>query len=201
MTPFTTLTSIAIPLPIKDVDTDMIIPAQYLTQIGKAGYGQHVFARLKESDADFVFNQSRFANARILLSRSNFGCGSSREHAVWALQQAGIAVIIAPSFSDIFAANAAKNGLLLICLPEAVVEDWINKAQQHDITLTVDLEAQQVTCHNNGARHHFDYDAFRRSCLLQGQDDLDYLLDHQAEIDAFKARQRCRGRLPTQQGV
>jgi 3-isopropylmalate/(R)-2-methylmalate dehydratase small subunit len=182
MKEFNKITSHIIPLPMKDVDTDMIIPAQFLTQINKEGYGEHLFTRLRESDQSFAFNQPQYEGARILLSGSNFGCGSSREHAVWALQQAGIDVIIAASFSDIFHSNAAKNGLLLIQLPKTVVNGWIQAAENKSCVLTVDLEAQTV-CEQDHHTEHFDYDAFRKSCLLRGYDDMDYLLAHLDDIE------------------
>lgn len=169
---FITFTSQVVPLPIKDVDTDMIIPAQRLTRIEKTGYGQFLFEHLRAMDANFPLHQVRYQGAQILLSESNFGCGSSREHAVWAIQQAGFKTVIAMSFSDIFFNNAAKNGLLLIALPEAVVRQWL---QQERIDLTVDL-AQQIVTSDAGETHHFDYDPFIKQCLLEGLDDLDYLL-------------------------
>ncbi len=182
MKPFTTLTSTVVPVAIKDVDTDMIIPAQYLTSVSKGGYGQHVFERLYQADQDFSFHQPRYKGAEILVSESNFGCGSSREHAVWALQEAGIKVIIAMSFSDIFFNNAAKNGLLLVQLPAEIVRVWITQSQQVDWILSVDL-AMQTVSEQSGPSYHFDYDPFRRHCLLNGQDDLDYLHAHRAQID------------------
>ncbi|WHN65045.1 3-isopropylmalate dehydratase small subunit [Cysteiniphilum sp. QT6929] len=184
MKAFQTLTSKAIPMWLSDVDTDMIIPAQYLTQTTIAGYGEHLFTRLKSADPEFVFNQSRFKDARILISGSNFGCGSSREHAVWALQQAGVAVILAPSFSDIFFNNSAKNGLLLIALDGELLEKWCEKAQSEDLDITVDLAAQTITV--DGESYHFDYDPFRKECLLQGQDDMGYLLSKDQEISRFE---------------
>ncbi len=172
MEQFKTFTSQAVPLPLKDVDTDMIIPAQHLTRTTKTGYGQFLFARLRAMHEEFPLNQARYQAARILLSESNFGCGSSREHAVWAIQQAGFKAVIAFSFSDIFFNNASKNGLLLIQLPEAVVRQWL---QQQHVTLTVNLVEQMVTS-DCGVTHHFAYDPFRKHCLLSGLDDLDYLL-------------------------
>ena len=182
MKAFDKITSHIIPLAMKDVDTDMIIPAQFLTQVDKEGYGEHLFTRLRDGDEGFVFNQSQYKDARILLSGSNFGCGSSREHAVWALQQAGISVIVAESFSDIFHSNAAKNGLLLIQLPKVVVSAWMQAAANKSCILTIDLEAQTV-CDQDGGIENFEYDAFRKSCLLKGYDDVDYLLAHLGEIE------------------
>ena len=184
MKAFQMLKSKAIPMWLSDVDTDMIIPAQYLTQTTTVGYGEYLFTRLKAADPEFVFNQARFKNARILISGNNFGCGSSREHAAWALQQAGIDVVLAPSFSDIFFNNSAKNGLLLIALDGELLEKWCEKAQAEDLDITVDLAAQSITV--DGASYHFDYDPFRKTCLLQGQDDMGYLLSKEREISRFE---------------
>ena len=184
MKAFKKMTSQVIPMWLSDVDTDMIIPAQYLTQTTIDGYGEHLFTRLKDADADFVFNQKRFQGAKILISGDNFGCGSSREHAVWAFQQAGIDVIIAPSFSDIFFNNAAKNGLLLITLDGVLLEQWCEKVQLQDFEITIDLQAQTVIA--NDVSYHFDYDPFRKECLRQGLDDMTYLLSKNKEITAFE---------------
>ncbi len=186
MQAFQTLTSHVIPLPMKDVDTDMIIPAQFLTQTSREGYGEALFIRLKQQDKNFVFNQEKYQGANILLSGENFGCGSSREHAVWALLQGGIKVVIAESFSDILFNNAAKNGLLLIALPQATIASLSQQSQAEGLTLTVDLSAQTIT-HSNGEVYAFDYDPFRKDCLLQGNDDLDYLLDAMPTIDNYLA--------------
>lgn len=175
MRAFHTLTSKVIPLPMKDVDTDMIIPAQYLTQTNKEGYGEALFKRLKEQDPEFVFNQEKYQGAEILLSESNFGCGSSREHAVWALMQAGIKVVIAESFSDIFFNNAAKNGLLLISMPHETIKNFFKYAETSEFVLIINLEQQQIQT-TSGEVYEFHYDPFRRMCLLQGYDDMDYLL-------------------------
>lgn len=183
---FKTFTGIVIPLAMKNVDTDMIIPAQYLTQINRDGYGKFLFQRLKEYDANFVFNQEQYSAASILLTQSNFGCGSSREHAVWALQQAGIKVIIAESFSDIFFNNAAKNGLLLISFTKSIIDDLFQAAEKSQLAVTVNLEQQ---CINYAEQHyHFEYDAFRKTCLINGYDDMDYLLSHLKEISAYQER-------------
>ena len=184
MKAFTKLSAQVIPMWLNDVDTDMIIPAQHLTQTSKTGYGEHLFSRLKAVDSTFVFNQTRFQEAKILVSGANFGCGSSREHAVWALQQAGIEVIIASSFSDIFFNNAAKNGLLLITLDKETVEEIAHKSQSVDIELAVDLTAMSVEFEGNIYR--FKYDPFRRECLMKGQDDLAYLLASKALITSYE---------------
>ncbi len=165
-----------IPLAMNDVDTDMIIPAQYLTSVDSNGYGKHLFSRLKAQDADFVFNNPKYQAMEILITKANFGCGSSREHAVWALQQSGIKVIIAESYSDIFFNNAAKNGLLLIQMTQDEITQLFNQVNQDDVEVCVDLQYQTITT-SKGDVFNFDYDCFRKSCLLTGKDDLDYLLE------------------------
>ena len=184
MQAFKTLISKPIPLWLSDIDTDMIIPAEFLTQTTKDGYGQNLFCRLKEKDENFVFNNPKYNGAEILLAGNNFGCGSSREHAVWALTQAGIKVIIAPSFSDIFFNNAAKNGLLLISLDEKIIKNLCQNAEDSDIELTVDLESQRISALDES--YSFDYDPFRKECLLKGLDDITYLLSLKDEIHQFE---------------
>lgn len=176
MQSFKTFSGKVIPLAMKNVDTDMIIPAQYLTQINRDGYGQFLFQRLKEQSPDFIFNQKKYSDASILLTESDFGCGSSREHAVWALQQAGIKVIIAESFSDIFFNNAAKNGLLLITLPVVIIDLLLHAANNSELNLTINLEKQTIETENE--TYNFEYDPFRKTCLLNGYDDMDYLLKY-----------------------
>jgi 3-isopropylmalate/(R)-2-methylmalate dehydratase small subunit len=184
MRAFKSVTSIAAPVAIKDVDTDMIIPAQYLTSISRDGFGEGLFIRLRQSRPDFYQNQPRFNSTQILVADTNFGCGSSREHAVWALLGAGIRVVIAPSFADIFAGNSAKNGLLLVALPQSDVHDLLDKAQSEDLILKVDLELQQVIDAQTGKVFRFDYDSFRKHCLINGLDDLDYLRSSSAVINS-----------------
>jgi len=187
MEKFTQLTSQIIPLDIDNVDTDMIIPAQYLKSISQTGYGEHLFAALRELYPDFIFNNPKYKSAKILVSKANFGCGSSREHAVWAIDQYGIKAVVCSSFSDIFFNNAAKNGLLLINLTEDLIETWI-KASLADpaLQMTIDLEKQQVTF--LGASHNFSYDPYRKHCLLQGQDDLDYLISCNKDISDYEKK-------------
>lgn len=175
MQQFTTLSSKAIPLDMHHVDTDMIIPAQYLTLIDKQGFGEHLFQRLRDQDAGFVFNDAQYQGSQILLARENFGCGSSREHAVWALLQAGIRVVIAESFSDIFYNNAAKNGLLLITLSTEDIAHLFAAARTEDSVFQVDLAIQEVTS-STGLNLPFEIEPYRKECLLLGRDDLDYLL-------------------------
>jgi 3-isopropylmalate/(R)-2-methylmalate dehydratase small subunit len=174
-----------IPLPLKDVDTDMIIPADFLKGTGTEGLGEFVFSRLKEGDPEFVFNDAAYDTAEILVAESNFGCGSSREHAVWALLDAGIRVIIAPSFSDIFYNNSSKNGLLLVKLPVEEVNKILDHADEKKTHLMVDLENQKVT-HEHLGHWEFEYDPFHKHCLLNGQDQLDYLYSHMDKIDDYE---------------
>ena len=189
MQQFTTLTSPIIPLNLDNVDTDMIIPAQHLKSVSKEGFGQHVFSALRSMYPDFILNQPAYNTGKILVSKANFGCGSSREHAVWAIQQYGIKAVVCSSFSDIFFNNAAKNGLLLIKLPEATVEKWINAAlADSSLAMTIDLAAQ--TIYFIGETQSFDYDIFRKHCLLNGLDDLDYLLSQEKEITAYEQKNR-----------
>ncbi len=183
MKPFVPLTSRVIPLPIKDVDTDLIIPAQFLTSVSKSGYGEALFYRLRQSDPKFALNLPIYKGASILLADSNFGCGSSREHAVWALQGAGIAAVIAPSFADIFSGNSAKNGLLLVSIPQHDATQLLERARDGALTLSVDLQSQRVS--GEGFEYSFSYDAFRKHCLLNGVDDLDYLLSHKKDIQEY----------------
>lgn len=189
MRKFTKVTSHVAPIPIKDVDTDMILPAEFLTRIERTGFGAGLFVRLRKNDPAFFLNEPRFEAAQMLVADSNFGCGSSREHAVWALLDAGIRVIIAPSFADIFSSNSAKNGLLLITLESALVRSLLEKCMKEHLELQVDLATQQV-CGAEGECWEFTYDQFRKHCLLEGVDDLGYLRSRQALIEQRKAVQR-----------
>jgi 3-isopropylmalate/(R)-2-methylmalate dehydratase small subunit len=179
----TSISGKAIPLTMNDVDTDLIIPAQYLTAVTKKGYGENLFRRLREADPHFVFNQKKFSDANILIAQNNFGCGSSREHAVWALQEAGIQAIIAVSFADIFFSNSAKNGLLLITLPEPTINQMLQLAINSDYSLSIDIVNQKIT--SKEECFDFTLDPFRQYCLLNGLDDLDYLLSHQEKIETY----------------
>lgn len=182
MKQFQRVHSRTIPLLLNDIDTDQIIPAQYLTSISSEGFGKNLFRRLRDENPEFPFNQEHYQGAEILIVGDNFGCGSSREHAVWALKDAGIKVVIGKSFADIFSSNSAKNGLLLLTLPPEIVDTLL------DSTLSVNLEEQTVTV-EGGAVHRFDYDPFRKHCLLNGLDDIDYILSHESEIAAFRSAQ------------
>lgn len=185
MKKFTTLNSHIIPLAIDNVDTDMIIPAQHLKSVSKEGYGENVFSALRSMYPDFVLNKPQYNTGKILVSKENFGCGSSREHAVWAIQQYGIQTVICNSFSDIFFNNSAKNGLLLIIQPLEVINEMLAIAEQDPTAaMTVDLPNQ--TINYNGKGYHFDYDGFRKHCLINGLDDLDYLMSHTGEINKYE---------------
>ncbi|MBL4659246.1 MAG: 3-isopropylmalate dehydratase small subunit [Alcanivoracaceae bacterium] len=177
---------VAIPLNISDIDTDIIIPAQYLTSISQKGYGEHAFARLK-TDPDFVLNQVKYQQAPILLTGANFGCGSSREHAVWAIKELGIEAIIAPSFADIFTNNAKKNGLLLITQDQQSVEKLISKAEETLLSIEIDIENQSLV--SNDFNTIFTIDEFFKHCLTNGLDELDYLMSHIDDIRKFKDQQ------------
>lgn len=173
---FKTFSSTIAKLPVQDVDTDLIIPAQYLTSISKSGYGENLFRRLRDSDSNFCLNKDPKRVSKILVAKSNFGCGSSREHAVWALTGWGFKVVIAESFADIFSGNSAKNGLLLIVLPKEQIDTIFNL--QEDETITVNLEDQTVTL-NDGRQFNFEYEPFKKYCLINGIDELTYLLSNE----------------------
>ena len=203
MQAFQYITSQLIPLDRKDVDTDMIIPATFLTSTSQGGYGENLFRRLRDSEPDFPFNQERFQKAQILIARDNFGCGSSREHAVWALLEYGIRVVIAPSFADIFFSNSAKNGLVTVILQEAIVDRMIREAgEQEQYEVMVDLEGQvikipkmlkipgsrsQIPKEEEG-EYTFPYDPFRKECILKGYDDFDYLMGRMGEIEGWQGK-------------
>ena len=179
MRPFRTVTGRAAVLDRADVDTDQIMPKQFLKRIERTGFGQGLFAEWRK-DPQFVLNQPRYQGATILLGRKNFGCGSSREHAPWALQDRDFEAIVAPSFGDIFRTNCVKIGLLPVVLPQEQVKALMERAQAGE-ELTVDLEAQTV------GPYAFEFDAFERHCLLEGLDDVARALAHVEEIAAFEA--------------
>lgn len=202
MEKFTVLHGLVAPLDRSNVDTDAIIPKQYLKSIYRTGYGPFLFDEWRYLDKgevgqdpstrkvnpDFVLNQPRYAGVQILLARKNFGCGSSREHAAWALSQYGFKVILAPSFADIFYNNAFKNGLLPISLPEFLIDHLFNEVNANSgYSLTVDLE-KKVLIEPNGNEHAFEVPDFRRYCLLNGLDDIGITLEHQDEIRTFEDR-------------
>ncbi len=191
MQPFTRLTSPVVPLRRDDVNTDDIIPAQYLKTTAKEGLGQGLFARWRyrpdgSPNPDFPLNDPRYGAAQILLTGANFGSGSSREHAVWALMQYGFRAVLAPSFADIFYNNAVQNGLLPARLaPEAIAELFTWVEAHPGTAVTVDLEAQEVRL-PDGRRFPFDIEPFARTRLLRGMDELDYLLAHLPHIEAYE---------------
>jgi 3-isopropylmalate/(R)-2-methylmalate dehydratase small subunit len=195
MDKFTTLTGIAAPLPMINVDTDKIIPAVWLKTIKRTGLGPALFEaiRYKEDgseDPDFVLNKEPYRKAEILVTGENFGCGSSREHAVWALHGFGIRCVIAPDFADIFYSNASKNGILLIKLPQAEVDKLMEDAEKgENARLTVDLE-RQVVVRPDGEEIAFDVDAFRKDCLLNGLDDVALTLQKKDEIKDYEGGQK-----------
>jgi len=184
VTPFTMLTGIAIPFGEANVDTDAIIPARYLKTVARTGLGRHAFAALR-ADAANIFDQLRHAGAPILIAGDNFGCGSSREHAPWALADMGVRVVIAPGFADIFAGNAYKNGVLLVTLPQPEIDRLMAIALE--VELTVDLENQVVTTPFQD-RFAFPMDPFRKACLLAGQDEIALTEAEAPAIAAYEAR-------------
>ena len=196
MEPFVQLEGVVAPLDAVNVDTDMIIPAIYLKSIERTGFGPHLFDRYRYNEdgsenPDFILNQEAYRSSKILVSGPNFGCGSSREHAPWALEDYGIRCVIAPSFADIFFNNCFKNGLLPLTLPEPDVRRIMDKAKDNPgFQITVDLEAKQVRDGEEEIVVDFEVDEFRRYCLLNGLDDIGLTLQHEDVISAFEARQR-----------
>ncbi len=184
MQPFTTLTARAIPFGAANVDTDVIIPARYLKALTRAGLGRGAFAPLRE-DPGNIFDRPESAGARILIAGDNFGCGSSREHAPWALLDMGLRCVIAPSFADIFAGNSFRNGLLLVALPQEAVDRLMEVARE-GLPVTVDLEAQTVTTPYQD-RFAFPIDPFRKLCLLQGLDQIGITERLLPELDRYEA--------------
>ncbi len=198
MQPFKTLTSLAMPLDRANVDTDQIIPKQFLKRIERTGYGDFLFFDWRQTPegkpvADFVLNDPRYKGAQILVAGKNFGCGSSREHAAWALSDFGFRVVVAPTFADIFFSNAGKNGIVLVRLSEEQVATLLDNAKTiPSYQLTVSLEAQTIT-DGRGFSATFEVDPFRKFCLLEGLDDIDLTLRHAAELDAFEAKHDASG--------
>ncbi len=193
MKPFRTVTSLAAPLDAVNVDTDQIIPKQFLKRIERTGYyGEFLFFdwRLnpdRTPNPEFSLNKPQYEGAEILIAGRNFGCGSSREHAAWALGDFGFRCIIAPSFADIFFSNAAKNGILLVVLPDEKVAELLKRAHRPGYQLTVSLEEQTVT-DPQGFHERFTIDEFRRSCLLEGLDDIGLAMRHTGALDAYERR-------------
>ncbi|MBM7455431.1 3-isopropylmalate/(R)-2-methylmalate dehydratase small subunit [Oceanisphaera litoralis] len=195
MSGFKQLTGIAAPLDAANVDTDQIIPKQFLQKVTRSGFGKHLFHDSRflddageQPNPEFVLNQPPYDQAVILLARENFGCGSSREHAPWALADFGLQVVIAPSFADIFYGNAINNGMVPVRLTDAEVDAlFAYITANKGASITVDLEAQQVRA--GELCFSFEIDEFRRYCLLNGLDNIGLTLQHQEQIDAFEARQ------------
>jgi 3-isopropylmalate/(R)-2-methylmalate dehydratase small subunit len=195
MEKFTRLSGVAAPLPMVNVDTDMVIPKNYLKGTERTGLGKHLFAELRFNEdgserPDFVLNRPAWRRAEILIAFENFGCGSSREHAPWALRDFGIRCVIAPSFADIFFNNCFKNGILPLVLPKAVCAQLIDDAERGaNAVLTIDLETQELT-RPDGERIAFEIEPSRRSRLLEGLDEIGATVAKADRIDAFEMRLR-----------
>ena len=195
MEKFTKLTGIAAPLPMINVDTDKIIPKQFLRTIKRTGLSEGLFYEMRFDEAGqpktgFVLDQPAYKDAQILVAGANFGCGSSREHAPWAILDAGIRCVIAPSFGDIFYNNCFKNGILPIQLPKEQVDLLMDDAERGaNAVVGIDLEKQEITGPDGGTVH-FEIDPFRKHCLLNGLDDIGQTLEKTGSIDAYEAKQK-----------
>ncbi|MCF6121707.1 3-isopropylmalate dehydratase small subunit [Mesorhizobium sp. M7A.F.Ca.CA.001.07.2.1] len=193
MEPFKSVTATAVPFPGVNVDTDQILPARFLSKPRAEGFSQYLFHDLRFDDGgkereNFVLNTPPYRHGEILVGEDNFGCGSSRENAVWAVADYGFRVVVAPSFGDIFFSNSLKNGLLPVVLKrDAISSIMIQLKEQQGATIEVDLAAQTLTA-PNGAVHSFEIDEFSKHCLLNGIDELDYTLSQKDQIDAFEKR-------------
>ena len=191
MDKFTTLTGVAAPIPIVNVDTDMIIPADHLKTIKRTGLGTALFSRMRYHDdgtenVDFVLNKPAYREAQILVADDNFGCGSSREHAPWALLDYGIRVVISTSFGDIFYHNCFKNGILPIAVSKEELDKLMDDASRGaNATLTVDLEAQEINGPDGGVIK-FEIDSFKRHCLIHGLDDIGQTMEKEHHIDSYE---------------
>ena len=195
MQKFTKVKGVAAPLPMTNVDTDMIIPKQFLKTIKRTGLGRYLFNDMRftpegKEIADFVLNQPAYRKTEILVAGENFGCGSSREHAPWALLDFGIRCVIAPSFADIFFNNCFKNGVLPLVLPQAQVDKIMELAKKPDSLITVDLETQTVSAWPDNTNFSFTVEPFRRHCMLNGLDDIGLTEQHAGEITAYEERQK-----------
>ena len=194
MEPFRQHTGIVVPLDRVNVDTDQIIPKQFLKRIERTGFGQFLFNDWRfttdgQPNPEFILNAPRYKGSSILLAAKNFGCGSSREHAPWALGDYGFRAVIAPSFADIFSNNCVKNGLLTVVLTESEVNKLMKRAKETEgYRLTIDLQLKQVY-DDKGFSASFEIDEFRRRCLLDGLDDIGLTLRHEAQITAYEQRQ------------
>ena len=192
MDKFGTLTGIAAPMPLINIDTDMIIPKQFLKTIKRSGLGVNLFDEMRYDDdrneiPGFVLNQDAYREAEIIVAGENFGCGSSREHAPWAIKDFGITCVIAPSFADIFYGNCFKNGILPIALPQEQIDVLLKDAEMgSNARMTIDLETQTVTT-SDGEVFNFEVDSFKKHCLMQGLDDIGLTMEKVASIDTFEA--------------
>lgn len=196
---------LAVPLDRKNVDTDAIIPKQFLTSIARTGFGQNLFDEWRYLDAGypgkdcatrplnltFPLNAPHYGGASILLTRDNFGCGSSREHAAWALLEYGFRVVIGPSFADIFYQNSLNNGLLILTLPSEQIDALFEAAQRSPLTLDIDLDAQRICADDAGIAHSFVMDPFRRDCMMRGVDGIDLTLTNAGAVAAFESRHQA----------
>ncbi len=193
MEKFNSLTGVAAPLPMVNIDTDMIIPARFLKSIKRDGFGPSLFYTLRYDEQgkerpEFILNQAAYRKASILVTGTNFGCGSSREHAPWALDNFGIRCVIAPDFADIFYNNAFKNGMLLIRLPQEQIDLLTKDAENGaNATFTVDLTAQEIT-RPDGGKIKFDIDPFKKHCLLNGLDDIGLTLQKDTKIGSYEEK-------------
>ena len=187
MEPFRQVEGVVTPLNRADVDTDQIIPKQFLKRIERSGFGPFLFYDWRRDEPDFVLDRPQFKGASVLVAGPNFGCGSSREHAPWAIEDAGFRVVIAPSFADIFRTNCGKVGMLAVALPEPRVRQLMSMVEEDPSTrVTVDLERRTVTAEGFAAQ--FDIDEFTRECLLNGWDDVGLTLRHEDAIARFEGR-------------
>jgi 3-isopropylmalate/(R)-2-methylmalate dehydratase small subunit len=206
MEPFRTLTALAAPLDRTNVDTDQIIPKQFLKRIERTGYGEFLFFDWRRTESgdpnpEFELNNPRYQGAKILIAGKNFGCGSSREHAAWALSDFGFRAVIAPTFADIFFSNAGKNGIVLVRLSEEQVAELLANAKTiPNYQLTVSLQDQTVT-DDRGFKATFEIDPFRKFCLIEGLDDIGLTLRHEAALDAFETKHDEAGWLKAKSSV
>lgn len=193
MDKFSTLTGIAAPMPLVNIDTDMIIPKQFLKTIKRTGLGANLFDEMRfdregNENPDFVLNKDAYRTAEVIVAGDNFGCGSSREHAPWAIKDFGIRCVIAPSFADIFYNNCFKNGILPIALPHEQIDILMKDAEKgSNARVTIDLETQTVTT-SDGVIISFEVDAFKKRCLLEGLDDIGLTMEKVGAIDTFEAQ-------------
>jgi 3-isopropylmalate/(R)-2-methylmalate dehydratase small subunit len=193
MDKFETLTGIAAPMPLVNIDTDMIIPKQFLKTIKRSGLGVNLFDEMRfdrqgNEIADFVLNKPQYREAEILVAGENFGCGSSREHAPWAIKDFGIRCVVAPSYADIFYSNCFKNGILPIVLPQEQVDVLMKDAEKGaNARMSIDLEAQTVTT-SDGEVFNFEVDSFKKHCLMNGLDDIGLTMEKVDSVKAFEAK-------------